>query len=76
MKNKLSLGLVVMACVALLVSGAMGASVFFSEIGEVGGGVTPGNPVVDGTGREVTLYICPWLQRWHRGAVPEPGHAL
>jgi hypothetical protein len=58
MKKKLSLGLVAVACVALLASGAMGASVFFSPVGEVGGGVAPCPSCLStGPGHTETLYI-------------------
>jgi hypothetical protein len=58
MKENLSLGLVAVACVALLGSGAMGASVFFSTVGEVGQGVSPDNPhLYIPPGSTATVYI-------------------
>jgi hypothetical protein len=58
MKEQLSSGLVAVACVALLAHGAMGASVFFSTIGEVGQGVHPDNPHLHiPPGSTATVYI-------------------
>ena len=58
MKEELSLSLVTVAWVALLASGAMGASVFFSTVGEVGQGVSPGNPhLYIPPGSTATVYI-------------------
>ena len=58
MKKNLSLGLVAIACVVFLASGAMAGNVFFSTVGEVGGGVALGNPTVTvASGDPVTLYI-------------------
>ena len=58
MKEQLNSGLVAVACVALLAHGAMGASVFFSTIGEVGQGVHPDNPhLYIPPGSTATVYI-------------------
>ena len=58
MKEQLSSGLVAVACVALLAHGAMGSSVFFSTIGEVGQGVHPDNPHLHiPPGSTATVYI-------------------
>ena len=61
MKKKLSLGLVAVASVVFLASGAMGGSVFFSTVGVVGGGVQLTGPkqlLLDvQSGDPWTLYI-------------------
>jgi hypothetical protein len=55
MKEKLSLGLVAIVCVALLASGAMGGQVFFSTATDVGQGAAPlSEQSVDG---DLTLGI-------------------
>lgn len=56
--KKVSLSLIAIACVALVTMPALGASVFLSEVGTVGGGVAAGNPVVDVMpGSSLTLYL-------------------
>ena len=57
MKNRLSLGLVTVACVALLASGAMGGSVFFSTALGVREGAAPTRLVWPGSGATLTLGI-------------------
>jgi hypothetical protein len=58
MREELRLSLVAVACVALLASGAVGASVFFSLAADVGNGVTPGDPNLQiQPGESGNLYI-------------------
>jgi len=57
MKEKLSLGLVAVVCVAFLASGAMAGSVFFSEALDVGQGAAPTDALTVAPGAALTLGI-------------------
>jgi hypothetical protein len=57
MKERLSLGLVAMVCVALLAGSAMGGSVFFSQVTGVGHGAAPETSVIVRPNTTLTLGI-------------------